>query len=338
MRLTLRRMLIRADTTPQIGTGHVMRCIALALAAKQIGMGTLLTGYFDVPWVQERLKKESIPHYCLASDKKHKPESPEEFLEQFKQFSPDCVCLDGYHFDLTWQTAIIQAGLKLLLIDDYGHLPEYRCNVLLNQNFGAETIQYQGEIGTLLTGPHYTILRPEFAQARPKVEDRIFKGNAKRLLINLGGGDFSHILPELASIIEKAMTEKIIIRILAGSMPDEVILKAFSAIPVGLEVLRNVRDMPSLLLDTELCISATGSTTWELCCLGVPFLSLSLAENQVPVARRLSEENIAPNITAESLRTFLYDPQIRARASSRVMGLVDGEGARRVLAGFNCAF
>jgi UDP-2,4-diacetamido-2,4,6-trideoxy-beta-L-altropyranose hydrolase len=329
-------MLIRADATPQMGTGHVMRCIALATAARQTGMDTLLIGYFGVPWVLDRLSEGNIPHCCLESEKTHRNESLEKFLARVKQFSPDCVVLDGYHFDLAWQTTIMQAGFKLLLIDDYGHLPEYQCDLLLNQNFGAEAIRYRGEIGALLIGPHYTLLRPEFAQARLNAKDRIFKGKAGRVLINLGGGNFSHILFEIASTIENVVSEKnIVIRILAGSIPDQEIMRAFSAIPASLEILRNVREMPMLLLDTDLCISAAGSTIWELCCLGVPFLTLSLAENQESVARKLSEENIAPAMTIESLKIFLHDPYARSISSNAGMALVDGYGAQRVVSHFH---
>jgi UDP-2,4-diacetamido-2,4,6-trideoxy-beta-L-altropyranose hydrolase len=318
-----------------MGTGHVMRCLALALAARQAGMETLLIGNFGVPWLRRRLNEEKIPHRCLAPEKNGQTERPQEFLAQIKGFSPDCVVLDGYHFGLNWQTATMQAGFKLLLIDDYGHLPEYQCNLLLNQNFGADAIEYRGEIDLLLTGPHYSLLRPEFAQAHQRAKDRVFEGKVKRLLINLGGGDFSHFLPALTDTIMSALTGKIAIRALAGSMPDQAIYKAFAGISGHLEILRNVSDMPSLFLDTELCISAAGSTCWELCCLGVPFITLTIAENQEHAARQLSDAGVAPNLTVETLKSFLNDPQARAEFSHAGMTLVDGMGAQRVLSCFN---
>jgi len=54
-------LLIRADATPRMGTGHVMRCLALAQAAQDLGMDVRFLARVEVPWVQERLRAERMP-------------------------------------------------------------------------------------------------------------------------------------------------------------------------------------------------------------------------------------------------------------------------------------
>jgi len=135
-------------------------------------------------------------------------------------------------------------------------------------------------------------------------------------------------------MLKNVALEKTYIRVLAGSMQDAVMQKAFSTLRAPFEILRNVRDMPSLLLDTDLCISAAGSTCWELCCLGVPFLTLTVAENQEHAAKRLSDAGIAPSLTLDSLKFFMNDPQARAQSSSEGMALVDGWGTQKILSCF----
>jgi hypothetical protein len=107
-------------------------------------------GRVHVPWVRERLCAECIPLLELADAVAHE-ENPAELLHQLTQtgFAPSdtWVVLDGYHFTLACQHAVRDAGYHLLVIDDYAHLPEYSCDILLNQNLGAETLSYMGDIG-----------------------------------------------------------------------------------------------------------------------------------------------------------------------------------------------
>ena len=83
------------------------------------------------------------------------------------------------------------------------------------------------------------------------------------------------------------------VRVIQGGMDADRIRAAFAHCPANLEILPRVDDMPALLLDTDLCITAGGSTCWELCCLGVPFLTVEVAENQHEIIAALAGHNIA---------------------------------------------
>ena len=66
----------------------------------------------------------------------------------------------------------LQQITKLLVIDDYNHLPEYECDLLLNQNLGAEKYTYNiNPEAKLLLGPKYVLLRREFRDAAKKREE-----------------------------------------------------------------------------------------------------------------------------------------------------------------------
>ena len=158
-------LLIRADAAPAMGTGHVMRCLALAQAAKVRGIPVRLVGRVNVRWVRERLRTEGVAFTALEGEVPEK-EAPEDLFGQpSDNFSNEVegvtpwVVLDGYHFGLDCQKAVRAAGYKLLVIDDYCHLPEYSCDILLNQNIGAEKFAYTGDIGAKLLGPEFALLR-----------------------------------------------------------------------------------------------------------------------------------------------------------------------------------
>ncbi len=324
------KIVIRADASPLTGTGHVMRCLALAQWAMRQRLDVRFVGRVQSLWVQERLRQESIPATLLEGDIPAREPARDVSMHLGVPSGNFWVVLDGYHFGLDYQRAVRAAGFKLLLVDDYAHLPEYSCDILLNQNLGAENLPYAGDIGSRLLGPRYAMLRPEFATAREAAEARIFPERPRNLLLTLGGGDASGHLKRIAPWFTLKELEGCVLRVIAGAMPEAAIRESFAACPAALEILSRVDDMPSLLLDTDLCVTGGGSTCWELCCLGVPFLTVEVAENQRGVMSGLAALGVAPESGIWPLRRMLENKACRETASRSGFSLVDGTGAARV--------
>lgn len=323
------RLLIRADATPSIGTGHVMRCLALAQAAQDAGLDVCLVARLAVPWVRERLAHENIPVSVLEGTPPAQ-EDPHTLLQDLAQAAAgqppnQCwVVLDGYHFDTTCQKAVKKAGYRLMVIDDYNHLPEYHCDILLNQNVNAAEYKYCGQIAQKLLGLEYVLLRREFRNA-PQREPR---ATVKNILVTLGGGDFSIHLKNIARTMQIPEMQGRVVRVIAGAMPHERIREAFAACPCALEILSTVDDMAALLAETDLCITAGGSTCWELCALGVPFFVVSLAENQHGIVEYLTRKKIATYLSKDNFgRSLVKLPPLTDIPAPPA---VDGEGARLV--------
>lgn len=294
-------LLIRADAAPRMGTGHVMRCLALAQAARREGLDVHMICRLGVDWLRERLAREDIPLHCLQ-DMPPVTEDPDELLQQLQAGSlpaprtteaPVWVVLDGYHFDTACQLTVMRAGYRLLVIDDYAHLHEYYCDVLLNQNIGAELLTYRGSIGRKLLGLDYVLLRQEFWDAQKKAQQRTRPAQPQKILVTLGGGNFIEYLEKIAAAMLLPELAGCTIRVIQGAMNADRIRAAFEQCPAQMEILPRVDDMPSLLLDTDLCITAGGSTCWELCCFGVPFLTVEVAENQHEIILNLQKKGIA---------------------------------------------
>lgn len=323
-------LLICADATPRMGTGHVMRCLALAAAARERDFSVWLASRISVPWLRDRIQHENFACHLLAGDAPVREQPARMLAERFQAQRPDWVILDGYHFASDCHKAVRAAGSRLLIIDDYAHLPEYSCDLLLNQNPGADGLSYKGHTGRMLLGPQYALLRSEFAAARPRAVRRDFS-EAATLLLTLGGGDFSGHLARLVPALTMPELAGRRLRVLAGAMPPEYVAALLRDCPARVELLGRVDDMPALLLDTDLCITAGGSTCWELCCLGVPFLTLEVAENQRNICAWLAEHDIAPAFSAEALGRLLTSAELRGAHAARVRALTDGTGADAVV-------
>lgn len=306
-------LIIRADAAPRMGTGHVMRGLALAQAARKEGLDVRMVCRLGVSWLRERLAREDIPLLELP-DMPPETEEPANLLDQLQEKgfpqpgmtdTPIWVALDGYHFDAACQKAVMAAGYRLLVIDDYAHLPEYHCDILLNQNIGAEQLTYHGSIGRKLLGLDYVLLRQEFWDAREKAQQRMRPTQPQNILVTLGGGNFIEHLEKIAIEMRQPELAGRTIRVIQGGMDADRIRAAFARCPAQLEILPRVDDMSSLLLDTDLCITAGGSTCWELCCLGVSFLTVEVAENQHAIVTLLRKKRIALSYTRETAQTAL---------------------------------
>lgn len=306
-------LLIRADASPTIGTGHVMRCVALAQAAQKAGHEVNLVCHAEIDWLKKRLKQETFPVRFLPQAPP-KEESPENLLAQLKEYGqplqksgkPIWVVLDGYHFNTECQKAIMRNGYRLLVIDDYAHLNEYHCDILLNQNIGANKLEYRGFLAHKFLGPQYALLRQEFIDMANGDKNRPnFGEKPENILITLGGGNFIEYLNKIAADISTPEIAGRTIRIVQGAMNEDAIRTAFAKSPADVVILPQVDNMAELLNKTDLCITAGGSTCWELCFMKIPFMTVKVAQNQHEIVNFLETHYQIPHFTKDVFFKYL---------------------------------
>ena len=102
-------------------------------------------------------------------------------------------------------------------------------------------------------------------------------------------------------------------------------------------------EMAELMLQCDLAVTAGGTTIYELCALGVPFVCFSYAENQEALVDYAGRREIGldagkyhydPVRTLENIGILVEraaaDAQQRREMSRRAARLVDGRGAVRL--------
>ena len=277
-------IVIRADATPTMGTGHVMRCLALAQAWEKLGNRAVIIGHIAVPWVRERLKREGVSAHYLNGEVPAE-QDPVTLLAEISDYDAHWVVLDGYHFSLECQKAVKNAGYRLLVIDDYNHLPEYCCDILLNQNINAPTFQYSGEIGTSLLGSDYVLLRQDIITAKRFSKNRAPSRQMEKILLTLGGGDESHAFDQLKQALHSDEMKGRTLRVIAGSTTADKWNELLADCPATVELVQQPHEMTRHMQWADFCITAGGSTCWELCALGIPFVVFDVAENQKEIAQ-----------------------------------------------------
>ncbi len=334
---------IRADADSKMGTGHIMRCIALAQTWQDQGGEVTFIGCCDSESLKQRISDEgfsliSIGYICPdPSDLKNTL----SILKTGITGQNKWIVLDGYHFTPDYQKAIRDAGIHLLVIDDMNHLPYYHADILLNQNIHAPDLSYLcDEDTTLLLGARYVLLRREFLKYqnfKREIPDR-----AKNILVTLGGADPDNVTLKVIEALKFLNEPDIAVRVIIGpaNFHQETLQKSIVSANFTAELLINPPSMPELMAWADMAVSAGGSTCWELTYMGVPFLATVLAENQRSIAVSLDKKRVAINcgngnkITTEKLckilSAILYNREKRSLMALQGTQLNDGNGSMRV--------
>jgi UDP-2,4-diacetamido-2,4,6-trideoxy-beta-L-altropyranose hydrolase len=335
-------LFIRADASAEIGTGHVMRMLALAETWQELGGRAMLASRCESQALRAQVAERGIELVPYGTDNDLTADL-RKTLALLAQRSVSCLVLDGYQFDPVYQKAVRAAGYRLVVVDDLAHWPEYHADILLNQNINAGNLHYRCGSDTLrLLGTRYALLRNEFRSwhGGPKEIESV----GRRILVTLGGSDPGNVSRSVLEALSTLAFEDLDVALVLGAgNPHQELLRSFlqaSALRVRTET--NSRRMAELMMWADVAVSAAGTTCWELGFMGVPSLLIVVADNQAEVARCLAERDAFVVLDgrrgadvaeiATTLRTLLWDHQHRTHLSRTARNLVDGLGARRVVA------
>lgn len=335
-------LIIRADASVAMGTGHVMRCLALAQGWRDGGGNVVFAMAESTPAIDRHLHAEGVEVAKLKVFSA-KFEEVREAWKLARDHRAQWVVVDGYHFDAEYQRNLKNAGLKLLVVDDLGRCEHYSADLLLNQNVHASECMYASrEAYTgLLLGPRFAMLRRVFRRWRKW--QREITPNGRRVLVTMGGSDPDNVT---ATVLEALRGLKIdgleVVAVLGGSNPHIDSLKRFANQSPPIRFLRDAANMPELMAWADVAVSGAGSTCGEMCLLGLPAILIDLAENQTPVAQELGRKRVAIHLgsseevsaaeIAGKVQSLLLSAELRASLAGRSRELVDGEGTERVMA------
>jgi len=318
-----------------------MRCLALAQDWNtQRGNAVFAVG--SIPeGLDRRLRSEGMSVTEIASPLGTE-EDAAELIAAARQLGAERIVLDGYHFGARYQQTVKEADLRALFIDDYGHAEYYFTDLILNQNLYADEGMYRRRNLTtqLLLGTRYALLRREFLSwsnwSRPT------PAVARRLLVTLGGSDPHNTTCKVIRSLWDVNVPDLEVKILLGpaNRHQEAVRQASGQAPWRFEILTPQVDMAGMMAWADLAITAAGTTCWEMAFMGLPTVTVELAENQRRIAQSLAEAGISFNAgwhsdldlghLTETIARLVTSADERAELSRRGRAIVDGFGARRV--------
>lgn len=339
-------VVFRVDASAQVGTGHLMRCLTLA-ALLRTSRASISFVCRELPPDLTALVSGQYPLRTLPADPFiAEQDAMQSALLMADGDHPDWLVIDGYNFNLAWETIVRPHVKRIFVIDDLADR-RHDCDLLLDQNLCSN---YQKRYDDLvpsyarkLLGPRYALLRPEFYEEHSRL--RVRDGQVRNILIAFGGSDPNDETTKALEAMLLLDRPDIHLDVVCGpANPHAGAVRRRCKLLPNAHFHQNAANMAELIASADLAIGAGGTSTWERCLLGLSALALVLAENQRPVCEAMEaagalinmgwHENVTAHDIAGAVEDLIRNPERVRRmgeAASGIMGKHGTEGRDELL-------
>ena len=311
---------IRTDGNSKIATGHLVRCLCIAQALESLGKSacflvsdedsfsllkdlsaSVFSGYtfsFDVKILKTacydnmELELEELAVLLTSADPTLTTQDTSQTANS--AFLKPIFFVDSYFVTEDYFSSLNKFA-KVAYMDDLRAF-DYKVDLLVNYDVIPPAREQEYHLsytnaGISLLGAEYTPLRKQFQNQEVSLHNQI-----KNILITTGGSDpydFTFTLSKYLLSLELALELHVVVGSLFKNTDSlEELTKQYPS----LHLHYNVGDMASLMKQCDYAVSAAGTTLYELCALGIPAVSISMADNQIPMSKTFAEVDAVPYV------------------------------------------
>ncbi len=338
MQIQRAQVVFRCDVGPMVGVGHVMRCIALAEEFILRGHSVAFVADIEsVPWVKDQLVRRQIPFI----------EAPTGLIDGWvatvRRFGAEIVVIDSYLLGNDYYGRIRGPGTAVVAIVD-GDLRGRPADLYVDPNFEADTEDPVLPPATMrLAGAQYVLIRDDILNARPKSPDQREKIGDPRVFAFFGGTDTHQAASLVADILVKTGL-RFSATLVAATPEIAASIRSIQPRPgQTLETISPTAALADHVTASDVVISAAGTSTWELMCLGAASGLLCVAENQRAAYQRLVAKELVVGLgilhdlrgdigpAIGSVTRLLENRSLQSRLRTNAWSTVDGRGRERVV-------
>ncbi|HEY2710520.1 MAG TPA: UDP-2,4-diacetamido-2,4,6-trideoxy-beta-L-altropyranose hydrolase [Caulobacteraceae bacterium] len=336
------RILFLADAGPEVGGGHVMRCLTLARALIERGADCAFVESINATPILRNFgwPAQTVLAMTDAPDLAALVAYAATFAEQIEA---DVVVVDHYGAGLAEEEALRVNGRRIVVVDDLANR-QHASDLLIDPGYARRRDDYDGLTPpdcAVLVGPAHALVRPEFAGARRRaLSRRAQHAEVRRGLIALGltdvGGVTARVVKALINVLDDVRLDIVLTR----NAPSLPILEEMARADRRLRLCIDTSEMASLMADADIAIGAGGSSTWERAAVGLPTATVILADNQRQMVERMAHAGLTVAVDAADpefetqirlcWNALVGDSDLRWRLAERSAELCDGNGVERV--------
>lgn len=329
----MKKIIIRCDGDPQLGLGHVYRCIALAGEFRKAHKCEIV---FAVIKGKEGIALINKARFFIEKKPFNFKES--KWLDYIiKRHCPDAIVFDirtslSFKFLEGWR----KLGILIVTMDDLSRRRLASDLAFYPPVPQIKKLSWKGFTGELYSGWEWVIIRKEFVKNYHKVSNKIPK-----LLITMGGSDPQGMTLKVVKALDK-LNESFNVVVVLGSafQYQKELYRVLTTCKHHVDVCKNVQNMAKLMSQSDLAVASFGVTAYELAAMGVPAIYICLTEDHAESASLFKEEGIAISIgeftkvtdlqIAEKVKQLLRNKAKASEMSVKARNLIGGRGLERI--------
>jgi spore coat polysaccharide biosynthesis predicted glycosyltransferase SpsG len=328
-------VLIRCDGDPDLGLGHVVRCLALANELR--GQHGCWVRFLirSGPIAVQMAEKEG---YAVDQPDDERGEDQDWMSRIIQEQRPDVLIMDfRAGLPVAAVTRWRQQGVFIVSIDD-AEEKRIACDLLFYPPVPQiRRMDWAGFTGELHAGWEWILLRRQFAHLCPTAK----KDSRLIVLVTMGGSDPAGLTIKAAKALDSLEEDFDTIIVVGGAFcHDRALEKILNQARRRFEVLRNVSNMAGVMAGADLAVASFCVTAYELATVGVPGIYLCLTEDHAESASAFTEAgvgdvlgihtNVANGFLGERTRLLLKNTEARRKMASLCRQVSDGRGAQRI--------
>lgn len=341
---------IRVDGSPNIGMGHIMRCLTLAKIFKKNDYKVYFISRYKLGI--DRIKEEGFEVLKIKGDEEFSSnefscenflildEEVKQLIDIVKEYNIKKLIIDSYNVTEEYFFNIKEAVEKLIYIDDLNKFI-YPVDVLLNGNITSEYMDYKkySEDEIMLLGTNYNIIREEYRN----LPDKEIRKEVKEIMITTGSSDPHNMTSKiLHMIISDNQINTLTVNVVVGSgfnNKDE--LAEMSKKYENISLYYNPSKMSEIMLKSDVAISAGGSTLYELCACGTPTLAFIYVDNQEFLVKKMNElsyikslgwyDKLNSQILNNEIKKIIYNNKLRRDISKTQRNLINANNLGKLI-------
>jgi spore coat polysaccharide biosynthesis predicted glycosyltransferase SpsG len=330
-------VLFRCDASPEIGLGHLVRCLALADELHQNHNAAVAFAMRASPLGSEMAQRQG---YLVVSDRDGYGSDfdHEAWLRECMRQTEAQVLFVDVRDDLPRSAldALAVRGATIAVLEDMSER-RWAAHVAFYPPVPqVQKSDWSGFQGRLCVGWEWVILRSQFSESLPPRDN-----STTCLLISMGGSDPAGLTLKAVRAVDRLQGDFESVIILGSAFCHQESLQSILAnARRRFTVREDVREMSAAMAEANLAICSFGMTAYELAAMGVPTVYACLTEDHEESASALVAAGMGISVGVDDRETetrlsvaverLLSDKSARAQMSARARELIDGQGANRI--------
>jgi spore coat polysaccharide biosynthesis predicted glycosyltransferase SpsG len=333
-------ILFRCDGTNESGWEPLYQCLSLAAALQRRRRGTHFLSYLDPLSLAQTIHRQNND-WIPAEQPLGTANDLAATLREIRRKDAAVVVICGQNYDEEYLNAIRGTGALVIVLDNAAKM-NFQADLIVNPYLAPGTKAFRHSDGAqLLLGKKYALVRGVFRRQRTIRATE--QPMPYRAMLCLGDDDVDQSLIRAEQLLSVPKVDKISIVARTHHVRYDELCDFADKHSKRVEIINETKELMTRLVRAHFAITSGCTWSMELCCVGIPQLTIPSKPTHWANAKKLDDFGVATlvghsdkvtfDMLAEAIEPVLSDPMERLGMSRCARNLIDGRGGDRIVNG-----